>query len=822
MIKRSVPSSSKHRIWALLGKLLILIVVFCLFMLAGGYFYVKQQLPDVDQLKNVQYQVPLRIFTQEGDLIAEYGNKRRIPITLDQVPSALIQAVLATEDRRFFQHPGFDPIGLIRAAFQVALTGKKTEGGSTITMQVARNFFLSRKKTYTRKIREILLAIKIDQQLSKEKILELYLNKIYLGNRAYGVAAAAQIYYGQPLKALTLPQLAMLAGLPKAPSASNPIANPQKALARRNHVLQRMYDAHYIDRATLEAARRVPITAQYHGLSQQVNAPYVAEMVRTTLLAQYGNDAYTMGLSVYTTLSNPLQQAAHQTMQAGLMAYSQRHGYRGTLDNLGTPNQSVLTEWQNQLAKWPDVAGTTVGAIINVDKTQATALLANGQTVLLPWNGLAWARPIINADRNFLGPKPKQVSDILKPGDVVRLQHTEQQWQLIQLPQVQGASVALDPSNGALLALVGGFSFEQSNFNRATQAKRQAGSAFKPFLYSAALDKGLTLASIINDAPIVMSDLSQEAAWRPKNDNRQFNGPTRLRYGLTHSRNLVSVRLLQLIGIEFARNYIHQFGFSWDELPDSLSLALGSGVVTPLQLTQAYAVFANGGYKITPYFIDHITLDQGKKLLYQADPALACPDCDTAETNPLPPSHLAPRIISAQNAYLITNALQDVIKSGTGRLALRLHRHDLAGKTGTTNDQVDAWFAGFNHDIAFTTWVGFDNPKSLHEYGAQIALPIWVNFMRQALTDRPEHTLAQPTGIITMRIDQHTGLPVQPGQSRDSLFELFRTQYAPTLKNNPHSGSTQSTNQTITETTETDEPEKPANTPQPPSINELF
>ena len=439
------------------------------------------------------------------------------------------------------------------------------------------------------------------------------------------------------------------------------------------------------------------------------------------------------------------------------------------------------------------------------------------KTVLLHWDGLSWARPIINADRNFLGPKPKQASDVLKPGDVVRLQHTGQQWQLVQLPQAQGASIALDPTNGALLALVGGFAFDQSNFNRATQAKRQAGSAFKPFLYSAALDKGLTLASIINDAPIVMSDLSQEDAWRPKNDNRQFYGPTRLRYGLTHSRNLVSVRLLQLIGIGFARDYIHQFGFSWDELPNSLSLALGSGVLTPLQLTQAYAVFANGGYKITPYFIDRITLDQDNKTLYQANPALACPDCDTTDSNTLPPSRLAPRIISAQNAYLITNALQDVIKSGTGRRALRLHRHDLAGKTGTTNDQVDAWFAGFNRDVVFTVWVGFDNPKSLHEYGAQVALPIWVNFMRQALVNRPEQTLAQPAGIITMRIDQRTGLPVQPGESHDSLFELFRTQYAPTMANRQNRQAP-----AIKVIEEREETDKPDETPQTPSLNELF
>ena len=798
MNKKSKTHSPKSKLWVRLSQLLIRLMLLGLITLALGYVYMSQQLPNVAVLKTVQLQVPLRIFTQDGQLIAEYGDKRRIPLTIDTIPKPLIEAILATEDQRFFQHPGFDPIGLARAVVVLAVTGKKVEGGSTITMQVARNFFLSRKKTYTRKIKEILLAIKIDKELSKNKILELYLNKIYLGNRAYGVGAAAQVYYGKPLEQLNLAQFAMLAGLPKAPSSLNPIANPQKSLERRNHVLERMHEVGYITAQQLKDTSQMPITAKYHGLSVSVNAPYVAEMVRATLLAQYGDTIYTTGLNVYTTIDSRLQQAAHQTIQNGLIGYTQRHGYRGAIDNLGVPSQSVLADWQHTLNKIPNIANTKAAAIVNVDNTSAMALLADGQIISLPWTALSWARPILDPDQNRLGAKPKQAIDVLKLGDVVRVRYDGKAWQLTQLPQVQGAGVALDPNNGALLALVGGFSFQQSKFNRATQAKRQPGSAFKPFLYSAALDKGLTLASIVNDSPIVMQDISQEQAWRPKNDNRRFYGPTRLRYGLTHSRNLVSVRLLQIIGIAFAREYIHRFGFTWDELPDSLSLALGSGTLTPLQLTKGYAVFANGGYQIAPYFIDHITAENNQRLLYQAHSALACAMCDPSEPAP---SNTAKQIISPQNAYLITNVLQGVIQSGTGRRALSLHRSDLAGKTGTTNNQYDAWFAGFNPDLVFTIWMGFDNPRSLFEYGSQSALPIWVNFMREALANSPEHNVTQPAGIITMRIDKRTGEPVQPNQP-NSLFEHFRTQYAPTLRNHANSTRTSTDQNTTSQKTD--------------------
>lgn len=773
-------------LWIKLGKSLITLMALGILALAAGYIYLEQQLPNVSVLKETRFQVPLRIFTADHKLIAEYGDKRRIPVPIDAIPQPLINAVLATEDQRFYQHPGIDPMGLLRAAWQLILTGEKDQGGSTITMQVARNFFLSRKKTYARKLTEILLAIKIDKELSKRKILELYLNKIYLGNRAYGVGAAAEVYYGKPLNELNLAQLAMIAGLPKAPSAINPIANPQAALKRRTHVLSRMLEQGYIDKTAYKNTVNMPLSARYHGGSPDVSAPYVAEMVRSAMLTEYGDAAYTMGFNVYTTINSRLQTIANQSLSDGLLAYTERHGYRG----VEQPHALSLTEntavWQQKLRDIPTIADIQPAAVLSTQAQSAIALLADGSTVHLPWSGLAWARPIVNKKRNWLGKQPKQASDILKPGDIIYVRRVNKEWHLTQLPLVQGAIVSLNPNDGALLALNGGFNFNQSKFNRAIQAQRQPGSAFKPFIYSAALDKGLTLASIINDAPIVMSDISSEEAWRPKNDNRRFYGPTRLRYGLIHSRNLVTVRLLQTIGIPFARQYIQRFGFSANQLPDTLSLALGSGTATPLQLARGYAVFANGGYKITPYFINTVT-DTNGNILYQAKPAVACPTCYTLDMSQFNDSHItsiAPRIISPRNAYLMTIALQDVIKSGTGRRARVLHRQDLAGKTGTTNDYFDASFAGFNSDIVTTVWTGFDLPQSLHEYSSKAALSIWINFMRDALKNYPEHSLPQPPGIVTVRIDKQTGLPASAEQV-NTRFELFREEYAPKASDHP-------------------------------------
>lgn len=747
-------------------------------------YYLEDDLPDVAVLNEVQLQTPLRIFTNDGQLIAEYGQKRRIPVPYEEIPSSLVYAVLATEDQRFFEHPGVDVLGLMRASVKLMLTGTKAQGGSTITMQVARNFFLTRKKTYTRKLKEILLAIKIDNELSKQKILDLYLNKIYLGNRAYGVGAAAQVYYGKNLNQLTLAQIAMIAGLPKAPSALNPLKNPEAAKKRRNHVLSRMLEQGHINEAQYKRATQAPITARYHGLPITVKAPYVAEMVRTTMLNQYGEDAYTMGLNVYTTVESKLQLAANNSLQNALHGYDRRHGYRGAIDYYGKPNLYKISRWLERLKKIPHFNTLHSAAVLSVDEQSAQVMLETGAVVTLPWEGIGWAR---KQSTKKLGPMPEYASDILKPGDVIYVtEKMPNQWYLAQVPEVEGAIVSLDPQNGQIKALVGGFSYKESNFNRAIQAKRQAGSSFKPFVYAAALNKGFTLASIINDAPIVISNPGDDELWRPQNDSRKFYGPTRFRVGLTKSRNLVSIRVLDATGITYALDYIEKFGFNSDQLPHGLSLALGAGSVSPLDLATGYSVFANGGYQVKPYIIDYISNSKGD-IFYQSKPKIACEECiekqdPEQQKNPA----IAQQVVKPQVAYLMNSVLQDVIVHGTGRRVRYqgLNRADLAGKTGTTNDQKDAWFAGYNSDLVTVTWLGFDTPASLHEYGSKAALPMWVDYMKIALENKPLHTMPQPPNIVSIRIDPNTGLAA-PSWQQDAVFEIFRADHVPTAKANP-------------------------------------
>lgn len=741
------------------------------------YAYMEIQLPNVDVLRDVHMQVPLRIYTRDGKLISEFGSKKRIPITLDQVPKALIQAVLAVEDSRFYDHPGVDLISLIRAAKAVISSGRKVQGASTITMQVARNFFLTKKKTYIRKLKEILLALKIDKEFSKDKILELYLNKVYFGNRAYGIAAAAHVYYGKKLNELTLPQMAMLAGLPQAPSRNNPLRSPTRALKRRNHVLKRMLEVGSIDRQTYKKAIRAPLTAKYHGQRVQVTAPYLAEMVRQVMLSEYGKKAYDSGLDVITTVSSTLQVDAAHSLEEGLIAYSKRHGYRKPSKNLGLSSDDNRLDWEALLRKMDHVDQLRPAAVLETNYQTATILMANGDVVILPWSGLSWARPAYR--QGFVGPLPKRASDMLTPGDVIWVLKTKKGWRLAQIPKLQGAVVSLNPENGAIFALSGGFDYGLSKFNRVTQAMRQPGSNFKPFLYSAALAKGFTLASIINDAPVVMRDTGENQLWRPNNDTLRFYGPTRLREGLTHSRNLVSIRLLQAMGIPYARAYIQRFGFSEQNLPNALSLALGSGLATPMQIAAGYSIFANGGYKIQPYFIQKIVDDENHKVLFEAQPPTACEACIAQMQGTVAlPDPMAERVITPQNAYLMTKVMQGVIQHGTGKAAKVLKRTDLAGKTGTTNDKVDAWFSGFNSNIVTTVWVGFDNSMSMHEYGAQAALPIWIQYMRFALKGMAEHSMPQPPDIITVRIDPHSGLLAGPNQ-RNAIFEIFRKEHQP-------------------------------------------
>ncbi|GGI91193.1 penicillin-binding protein 1A [Legionella impletisoli] len=755
-------------LWALVSLFFIFLV-----MLSLLYLYLQSQLPNVDSLKSVQLQVPLRIYTQDGLLIQEYGEKRRIPVSYEDIPPMLIHAVLATEDQRFFEHPGVDILGLGRAAIRMIQTGTKSQGGSTITMQVARNFFLDRKKTFLRKFNEILLAIKIDQELSKEKILELYLNKIYLGNRAYGVGAAAQVYYGKPLNELTLAQLAMIAGLPQAPSTQNPIANPLAAKKRRDHVLERLLEEKYITEDEYHEAVNEPLTAKYHGATLDVDAPYVAEMIRQSLYDHFGPDAYTKGYKVYTTIKGPLQLAANQVVEESLIAYDRRHGYRGPVAKMGSLEEVSEDKIHKNLLQYPIIGDLQPAMVVDVQFREAKVINRNGQTITIPWDGLSWARPALK--KGWVGKQPTEVSNVVSVGDVIYVRKHKDIWQLAQIPKVEAALVALNPKNGAIEALVGGFNFERSKFNRATQSSRQPGSSFKPFVYAAALNKGYTLSTMVNDAPIVVDDPSQPNLWRPHNDNRKFNGPMRLKEGLVRSRNMVSIRILDDIGIDYAIDFISRFGFHKEHLPHALSLALGSLAVSPLDMTAAYAVFANGGHKIEPYLIDRITDDEGKILL-QAKPVIACgKQCNEQKIDP---DLVAPQVIPEDIAFLMDSALKSVIQQGTARAAKVLNRQDIAGKTGTTNDKVDAWFAGYQNELVVTAWVGFDTPTPLHEYASQLALPLWIDFMKVALKDIPEQKTQIPENIISLRISPKTGLIV-PENDPDAIIEYFREEEVP-------------------------------------------
>lgn len=756
-----------------LKRLFLTLFVIVGFVTIGCLYYMEFELPDIEALNTVQLQVPLQIFTKDGKVIAEYGEKRRVPIPYGQIPKQLINAVLATEDQRYFQHPGIDIPGLMRASIKLILTGRKEEGGSTITMQVARSFYLTRHKTFGRKLREILLALKINHRLSKEKILELYLNKIFLGARAYGVEAASVIYYGKTLNQLSLDQYAMLAGLPKAPSALNPISNPVAAKKRRDHVLDRMYELKYINEEEYKEALAAPLNAQYHDLQTEVKAPYAAELVRQQLEQMYGESIYTDGFNVYTTIDSHLQQYANVALRDNVIAYDQRHGYRGPEKNLGVPDLAQMESWEQMLNKMPVINGLEPAAVVDMSQDTVTALRGNGAIVTLPWEGLSWARKQVNAD--YLGRMPRKSKDIVKLGDLIRIKQNDKgNWSLAQLPRAEASLVALSPQDGAIIALVGGFDFQTSKFNRATNAARQPGSSFKPFIYSAALEKGFTLATVINDAPIIIENPYDNSLWRPQNDTHRFYGPTRLRDALIHSRNVVSIRLLDQITIPYAVAYAQRFGFTPSQLPPSLSLALGTASANPLQMASAYAVFANTGFRIVPFIIDSIKSSQGK-VLYQAKPLVACTKgkCPTQ-----PDNTYAPRVISPQNAFLVTSALHDVIERGTAVAARDLKREDLAGKTGTTSNQVDAWFAGYNHNIVAVAWMGFDQPQSLHEFGAQAALPVWIEFMHHALKDQPDHPIEQPTGIVSVKIDPLTG---KRASSNDPVaaFEYFMSPYIP-------------------------------------------
>lgn len=757
------------RLFNLARKLIIIGLLAFALIIIGVLYYMELELPDINALNTVQLQVPLQIYTSDHKLIASFGEKRRIPVPYDQIPKPLIQAVLATEDQRYFQHSGVDLPGLARATVTLVLTGKKLQGGSTITMQVARSFYLSRHKTFGRKLREILLAIKIEHKLSKEKILELYLNKVFLGNRAYGVGAAAEIYYGKSLSDLSLAEYAMLAGLPKAPSTLNPLANPEGALKRRNHVLDRMHEEHYISDAAYQEALNAPLQASYHDLKTEVKAPYVAELARSQLEQMYGDSIYTDGFKVTTTVDSRLQAMADVALRDNLIAYDERHGYRGPIAHFGTPDLDKMDDWEAKLAKIPTVNGLEPAAVVEMSDRTITVLRANGKLTPINWDGLSWARKQVNAD--YLGSRPKSAEDILRLGDAVYILNTPKGYILAQIPKAEAGIVALNPQNGAILAMIGGFDYNYSKFNRITNAERQPGSSFKPFIYSAALEKGYSLATVINDAPIVVENPTDNTLWRPQNDTHKFYGPTRLRTAITESRNLVSIRLLALMGLPYTVDYLQKFGFVRSQLPEGLSLALGTALVTPLQLAQAYAIFANSGMKVTPYILNTIQNAQNE-VIYQAKPLIACTNACPENVTP------APRVISPENAFLITSALHDVIEKGTASEAKSLNRSDIAGKTGTTQNQVDAWFAGYNPSLVTITWMGFDQPQSLHEYGAKAALPMWIDFMRTALRNVPDQPMNQPEGIVSMRINPASGKRAT-ATDPNAIFEYFTQKSVP-------------------------------------------
>ncbi|MDR5771334.1 MULTISPECIES: penicillin-binding protein 1A [unclassified Caballeronia] len=700
-----------------------------------GYALVVMEpnLPSLDALIDYRPKVPLRVYTSDHVLIGEFGEERRSLVRFQDIPDQMKKAVLAIEDYRFYDHGGVDFIGILRAGVSDITHGGASQGASTITMQVARNFFLSSEKTYTRKIYEMLLAYKIERALTKDQILELYMNQIYLGERAYGFSAAARVYFGKDLKDITLAEAAMLAGLPKAPSAYNPVVNPKRAKVRQQYILKRMFDLHFISREQYDQAVAEELRTKSGGTEYGVHAEYVAEMVRQMMYAQYKEEAYTRGLTVTTTIDSADQDAAYRAVRKGIMDYERRHGYRGPEGSIALPGNADdrAEAIEDALVDHPD-NGELVAAVVTVaNAKQVVAQFVGGDTATVSGEGLRFVAAALrnNASKALA----------IKPGSIIRLaKDAKDTWQITQLPQVEGALVSMVPQDGAIRALVGGFDFNKNKFNHVTQAWRQPGSSFKPFIYSAALDKGLGPATIINDAPLYFPPASPGGdAWEPKDDD-QPDGPMSMRTGLQKSKNLVSIRILSYIGTSYAQDFVTQkFGFDKDKTPPYLPLALGAGLVTPLQLSGAYSVFANGGYRINPYLIGEVADARGS-VISRADPL-------TASKN-------APQTLEPRNAYVMNSLLHTVATAGTGSGTNVLKRSDLQGKTGTTNDAKDGWFAGYQHQLVAVAWMGYDQPKTLgsREFGAQLALPIWVDFMGRALRGIPQEQMQRPDGVTTV------------------------------------------------------------------------
>jgi len=790
----------------------------------GAYYYVAPALPPAETIREIPLQIPLRIFSRDRRLIAEVGERRRILVTFDELPPHVVSAFISAEDRRFFEHPGIDYQGILRAGFRMIGTGEISGGGSTLTQQLARDYFLTREQLFTRKLREAFLAVKIEQEFSKEEILALFLNKMFFGQRAYGVAAAAQVYFGKPLADVNVAEAATLAGVLPAPSQYNPVRSATNATARRTYVLKRMRDLDYIDHDTYDQALRYPMESRLHGTATELSAPYVAEMVRQEMLSRYGEDTYRAGYEVVTTLDARLQTAATYALRNGLLEYTRRRGFKGPIvkrevdpEILKTPYSEWPEDLQLALADQPNPGELAVAIVTAIhDDNSAEIVLQDGSRTFLPWQGASWAKPFI--DRETTGDPPENIADVLSPGQVIHVMPTTLGFPaMAQMPEAQAAIVSVDPRDGAITSLTGGFDFRTSKWNRAVQTARQPGSALKPVIYSAALEHGNTAATIVDDSPVVIASSELEDVWRPLNYSGRFYGPTRVRDALVRSMNLASVRLLLYnTGVGNAVRHLQPFGFGDAALPRNGSLALGGGNASPLDMAQAYATFANGGFAVKPYVIDSISGPDGK-VLYRAEPQIVCRECEaTPDEEPLamedpefdetmslelmaevgetyrPDASLAPelfadikaapRVISEQNAFLIQDMMRDVIRRGTGRRARVLGRSDLSGKTGTSNDRRDAWFGGFNADLVSVVWVGYDDdlPLGPGEEGSRTALPIWIEFNRIALKGAPLHQLSVPEGIVSVRIAKATGCPASAvDASYDVMFEVFREGHVP-------------------------------------------
>lgn len=822
-IFRSRRSSSKKRGW--LGRIIRWLVfagVVAGLLVAIGvgylYFTISPTLPDVQQLREVQLQMPLRIFTADGDLIAEYGEKRREPVMISEVPDSLKNAIIAAEDQHFYSHPGVAWQGLVRAAVFLVKTGRKGPGGSTITMQVARNFFLTNDRTYDRKIREIFLSFKIESELEKDEILELYINKIYLGNRAYGFAAASKVYYGKKISELELVESAMMAGLPKAPSRYNPIVNPQRALLRRDYVLGRMRALDMISEQDYTVAVAQGVTAAPHYATPEAEAHYVGEMARSRVQQLFGKNWANAGYKVFTTIKSADQRAANVALRNALYDYERRHGYTGPIDTVDAETLADSEALAETLKALSDPGDLLPAAVIALAGNTATVVVETGEEFVLPFEDVEWARERLSIDER--GAKVESVEQVLNVGDVIGLQIKEDGTaRFVQEPGVEGAFIAMEPSTGEITALVGGYDYYRSKFNRVTQARRQPGSTFKPFIYSAALSAGDTAATIYNDAPVVFHDDALEGEWRPSNYSGRFFGPTRLREALVKSRNLVSVRVLREIGIPYAVEYAQRFGFKAEHLPPDLSLSLGSASVSPLELNSAFAIFANGGYRVPAHFIERVEDPRGN-VLYSAPKVVLCDDCDPQLGNPLdaemgsengePVAGAAksdeasmaillnedatatesaaasyelkkvlldavdaPRVIDERNAYIMTSIMKEVVERGTARRAGEaLGRKDLGGKTGTTNNQLDAWFVGYNSAVVASAWIGSDglDPLGRGEAGGVAALPMWTDFMQNTVVGSPEVEIPVPEGIKMVRIDRKSG---EPAAGDNTIMEMF-------------------------------------------------